>query len=101
MNIESVYFLLNELLETLGRHGLWSLQGETHGAGPDHLGEATQSAGNTEQNSVVVHLGHTVVLNLELKLAIFVLYDVIMTSLLLTFEHYDVIIAPFRSFMTS
>ena len=55
-------FLLNELLETLGRHGLWSLQGETHGTGPDHLGEAAQSAGDTEKNSVVVHLGHTVVL---------------------------------------
>ena len=36
--------LLDELLEALGRHGLGSLQGQTSGTGPDHLGEAAQGA---------------------------------------------------------
>ena len=73
-------FLLNELLETLGRHGLWSLQGETHGTGPDHLGEAAQSAGDTEKNSVVVHLGHAVVLKYDVIIYHFGIHDVIITQ---------------------
>ena len=54
--------LLNELLEALSRHGLGTLQGQTSGTGPDHLGEAAQGARHAEQNGVVVHLGHAVVL---------------------------------------
>ena len=57
--------LLNELLETLSGHGLWSLQWETSSTGPDHLREAAQCTGNAKENSVVVHLSHTVMLRIK------------------------------------
>ena len=61
--------LLNEFLETFSGHWLWSFKWETDGTWPDHLGEAAQSTGNTEQNCVIVHFSHTVVLKYDFRFA--------------------------------
>jgi len=63
---------LEEFLEAFSGHRFWSLKGESYSSGPDHLGEATKSSGDTEENSVVFHLCHVVVLEKDTRVGIYV-----------------------------
>jgi hypothetical protein len=51
-------FLLAEALKEGDVDAVGPLDGETEDPGPDAVGKAAQSAGNTEHNSVEVVLSH-------------------------------------------
>ena len=53
---------LEEFLEAFSGHRFGSFKRKSDGSGPDHLREAAKSSGDTEENSVIFHLGHVVVL---------------------------------------
>ena len=48
--------------QSIRAHGLGALQGEAQGSTPHQLGQHAEGSGHAEQHSVVVHLGHSVVL---------------------------------------
>ncbi|CAN8021823.1 unnamed protein product, partial [Ixodes persulcatus] len=55
-------FVADELHESLGGHGLGSLDGESQGAVPDERGKDAERPRHSEQHGVVLHLLHAVVL---------------------------------------
>ena len=54
--------LLDHLLQSLCREGLWPLYGQPQGPVPDEGGEHAQSTGHAKQHCVEPHLVHAVVL---------------------------------------
>lgn len=58
--------------ESFGAHTLWPLEWKTQCSGPDHLGQATKSSRDSEENGVVLHLGHTVVLKQDAGVSVYI-----------------------------
>lgn len=56
----------------LSAQRFWSFQRQTKSSAPDHLTQASQSPGNTKQNGIILHLGHTVVLKENTRVSIYV-----------------------------
>ena len=53
---------MGELHQTFSAVRLGAFERKSHASGPDELRQASESAGNTEENSVVAHFSHTEVL---------------------------------------
>jgi len=64
--------IASHLSESFGAQTLWPLQWKTQSSGPDHLGQATESSGDSEEHGVVLHLGHTVVLKQNSGVSVYI-----------------------------
>jgi len=56
----------------LGAETLWSLEWKAKCSAPDHLTQAAQCTADAEEDGVVLHFGHTVVLEKDATVSIYV-----------------------------